>query len=116
VVVWGVKTWDSVPEARPGVVVPLVDGEGELAAAFLARNLARRAAGSLSISTRKQGKGKGGRFVLFVPLWWGSYDFLKKVDTTRDSWDRCLLAAVEPGVPFCDRKRSERHDPAELSD
>jgi len=60
----GVKTWDSVPEAR-GVVVPDVDVEGvELAAAFLARNLARREGGSLSMSTQTRGKGQWVRGVV----------------------------------------------------
>lgn len=60
VLVAGVRIWDSVPEAMVvGVTVPLVVVDpGPCFAAFLARNLARRPAGSLSISSsRKESRG-----------------------------------------------------------
>lgn len=85
VLVAGVRIWDSVPEARVvGVAVPLVVVEpaGPCFAAFLARNLARRAAGSLSMLNNAQWKTTASVWEERCRWWpwpvalWGSYDFL----------------------------------------
>ena len=107
VLVAGVRIWDSVPEARVvGVAVPLVVVEpGPCFAAFLARNFARRAAGSLSMLNNAQWTtmasvwGRGVSVVVALAgCVVGIVRFLCAKGwfryATRDSWD--LFGGIQP--------------------